>query len=175
MKGIDRTFFEIALYRCTLKVHGEDMETERKNYVGSFTKTDPDNMRLKELAERSFEDTRWYPWAYNDVIGWLSLYVDNDQPGVSTRADIKADFYRVTQKRILKRPRTKRLEFCGKAFQLMFDPSCPSAEIYSEVRAELERIRKEYRRTNRYLDLETIDEIGPLLNWRALLGFENVV
>ena len=78
-------------------------------------------------------------------------------------------------KRIAKRPNNGKVLFDLEGvgchdLECLFLQHESSAAIYDRVRGELVALIEREFPTGHYLDLEAFDTIGPVMNWRALLG-----
>lgn len=163
MSGPDHHFFEIGIYRCPIDQHTDELARDKQKYLEPLE-------RIKSVASESyanagdwFDREHWYPWRYNDVIGWLRLYRLGSQ--------IRGELWFVKAKQIT-RGLKKHFFYLGKAFELSFHPSQSEEDIRIEVLTELRRVAGERPIKGRYLDLECFLAASPMLRWRAILGFE---
>lgn len=163
MPGPDHHFFELGIYRCPIEQHTADLARDKQQYLAPLEKTKSVAPESYANAGHWFNREHWYPWRYNDVIGWLRLYQLGSQ--------IRGELWFVNAKRIV-RGAKKRFFYLGKAFELSFYPSQSENEIRTEVFEELKRVALERPIKGRYLDLECFLVAAPMLRWRALLGFE---
>ena len=95
MIGPQHFFFEIPIYRCTLDAHTEFIAREKDSYlryVGADPINTPDSYAS---ALASFERERWYPWRFNEVVGWIRLYRYGSQ--------IRGELWFVRSKRLVPR------------------------------------------------------------------------
>jgi len=85
-------FFEIPIYRCSKSVHTNFME-KRKNQINESI---PRNLYPESNMARVslFNDSEWYPWRYNEIVGYLNLYIFGSQ--------FRIDLWRVDKKRFNK-------------------------------------------------------------------------
>lgn len=95
------------------------------------------------------------PWIFNQIIGWLRLYV------IGT--SIKAEYYII---------KDKQFSCQGKAFELNPKNSDSSTNIYENIRNKIMKINSKRPFKGHYIDLEKFSYIGPYVNWRAILNFE---
>lgn len=152
-------FFEIPIYRCDPQTHENEMEKNRKKYV---------NEDSKDIAPHSFqnmqnffsEDIR-YDWRYNEIIGWLCLYILGTQ--------VRGDYYFVSAKKINKGILKKKFKIMYKAFELSLDKTLTSQEIFNEILSEIEYINLNVNPfKKRYFDIETFKVIGQFIDWKYL-------
>ena len=163
MVGFRECFFDIPIYRCTLDHHTQEQERAKQSALASLETIRLTHPDIYERAAQTYHEAHWYPWQYNETIGWLQLYPAGSQ--------LRADLWFARAKRIV--PGTKkRLYYYGKCMELWFHQAQTEEEIREAVIAELERIATTKPITGRYLHLECFRAIAPLLRWRALLGFE---
>lgn len=161
-------FFEIPIYRCPQEVHAREMEAEKRGWIPdaeSYREMAPDSHRSMELY---FEREVWYPWRYNEAVGWIAL--------CGGEGEVQGDLFFVVAKRIV-RPGTRRLRrrfrWVGNLFALRFSADCPSDEIFGEMVSQLEAIQKQKRYRKRHIDSEAFKQIGPFVDWRGLLGLDS--
>lgn len=163
MAGPDYHFFEIAIYRCRVETHTHEQERAKQKYMEFFEASRESAPSSYERASSWFDSEHWYPWQYNEVIGWLRLYTLGSQ--------IRGELWMAKAKRHVAGGR-RRFFYMGKAFELHTFPSQTDGEIQAEVMQELEQFSKEPSRRSRYLDLECFEVAAPAINWRKLVGFE---
>jgi hypothetical protein len=152
-------YFEIPIYRCNQDTHTKEMESQLKEYT---------NEEIKEVAPESYQHwinyfhrSMWYPWKFNEAIGWICLYIFGSQ--------IRGDYFLITSKRIGKGTRNKRFKFYGKAFEHSLPRNLSSSEIYQEITIALNMLKKNRPFKNRYLDLSSFETIGQFVDWVSLV------
>lgn len=163
MGGPDHHFFEIAIYRCSVETPTRQQELAREKYMKFFEATRASAPSSYESARSWFDNQHWYPWRYNEAIGWLRLYTLGSQ--------IRGELWMAKGKRHVAGGR-RQFFYVGKAFELHAFPSQTDKEILAEVMQELEHFAKEPSRKLRYLDLECFEVAAAAINWRKLVGFE---
>jgi hypothetical protein len=102
-------------------------------------------------------------WRYNQAIGWLRLFT-------SDHSHIRADYYWVKE-RITKNLKNKLFRYCfeEKTFQLDILPAMTSNDIYMSLNQRIEGLMRKEPFSKYYIDLELFQNIGPYIDWRALL------
>jgi hypothetical protein len=163
MSGPERYFFEIPIYRCPIDKHTREMERDKYNWARELRESENPVPECIASAQRHWENTQWYPWRYNEVVGWLRLYVMDRQ--------VRGELWYVRAKRLVPRPK-KPMFLAGEVFLTGFHPRQTDKDILSELRAELFDFQKSKRMKGRFLDLECFSCIAPSICWRRLLGFE---
>jgi len=161
----EKYFFDIPIYRCPIEKHTGEMEKEKQRLLDLGVQNGneiPESYASD--VKRYFHNWVWYPWRYNEIIGWIRLYVLKQQ--------IRGEYWFIRAKLIRKNSRRKGIYHSGKAFECDFHPDQPAAKIYEEICCELERLSNEEPFKGRYLDLEAFHNIGPFVNWRQLMGFD---
>ena len=164
----ERHFFEIAVYRCSPDSFHAKRERDTQEHLDWIARNGgpprdqfPDI--YKAAAERFVE--RYGTWRYNQIVGWVRLYVLGRQ--------VRGEIWFVDAKRIRQDMSKKNFRYYGKAFELSFLPGeDSSAEIYSQVCAALQELCKGRLLRGRYLDLEEFHNVGSFINWRKLIGLE---
>lgn len=159
----DTYFFDVPVYRCTNKKHSEEMAAEKfgltKQLADSgFTREQVPN--TFSSIENYFDRSLWYPWKYNDIIGWIRVFVCGRQ--------IRGEYWWVLSKRIIKRGK-KQFRYCGKAFESEDITSENSNQIFLLICELLTQLAKERPFKGRFIDIELLSAIGPYINWRDLV------
>src|SRR3954468_6324633 len=124
MARADQYFLDLPIYRLSLDQHTAELEAAKKKSLApleAHKKTAPESYKI---AERWFDQYDWYPWRYNEVIGWLRLYALGSQ--------IRGELWWVKAKRISRGMR-KSFFYVGKAFESSFRDGHSNAEIAGEV------------------------------------------
>lgn len=121
-----------------------------------------DNIRMQ--VEQHFWETYGGPWQYNQVIGWVRLYVLGSQ--------IRGDLWEMTGKRLHRKSRNQ-IRHLGKAFEISFTPDESSEQIRDKIEEELERIQNEWGKKKRILDLQCFRTIASCIDWRKLMDIRD--
>lgn len=165
----ERYFFEIAIYRTSREQFNKKYDSDLQLYLEQFQKLsgftrDPviDNTRIHD--KQYFWENYGGPWQYNQVIGWVRLYVLGSQ--------LRGDLWMMTGKRLHRKSRNQ-IRHVGKAFEIDFTPDESSAQIRSKLEQELERLQKEWCKKKRFLDLECFRCLAPCIDWRKLMGMKD--
>jgi len=99
-------------------------------------------------------------WRYNEIIGYIRLHFVGTQ--------VRGEYWRVGTKRIV---RTRKKVFEWRNWKLAPETDIPveadSAEIFRLVLEQVAQCRSELN--GRFVDTESLETLGPYLNWRALL------
>lgn len=157
---------DIPLYRCSAKQFAQDLRdavTAAKEdlRIRSLGVTEAQAPRVYGLMERHISD-EYGEWSYNQVIGWLRLWVAARQIG--------GQLFYVDKKRIDKVLRKKRFEGHGHVFVISVSPAETSSQVADRLFAALKDLSSDKRFTGRYLHLETLSNISPFLDWRQLVA-----
>ena len=67
----------IPIYRCTIEKHSSEMESAKKSIVKSCRAEE--NTEAKIIIENAFDRDTWYPWRYNEIVGWVSLEISGNK------------------------------------------------------------------------------------------------
>jgi len=149
-------FFEIPIYRCDNIKYSQEREIRYNKYFDQNGGKISD-LELNDLFQRLF----WQPWDYNEIVGWMRLFVLGDQ--------IRGEYYFVTSK-VRIALRKKRFEYYGKAFEESIYDDLTNHEIYNLILENLEEEKKVKPLKNRYLDLRAFDSIAKFVDWKALIA-----
>ncbi len=83
-------FFEIPIYHRSLSAHTSDMQAQEAKITKTVNK-DLYPESFKALYN-GFHAAIWYGWKYNEIVGYLNLYILGSQ--------FRADIWFITKKRI---------------------------------------------------------------------------
>jgi hypothetical protein len=160
-----RYFFDIPIYRCPIEKHTTEMDKEKQRLLNLGLQGWGELLEsYASRLEAFFDSSLWYPWRFNEIVGWVRLYALGSQ--------IRGEWWFVKARRIRKSKKKKLVYHSGKAFEHHFDPDTSRNDIYEAVCSELEQLCSEKPFRNRYMDLETFHNAGPFINWRQLISFD---
>ena len=102
----------------------------------------------------------WYSWKYNEIIGYLNLYILGSQ--------FRADVWMVKKCRHYAGITKKKFLYCGKAFEKQIPRGYTSSEIFKFMIDQLLYINsKDYKR--RHFDLRAFKAAGRFIDWNGLI------
>lgn len=157
----EKYIFSIPIYTCSEEEYERKRDVYfRKNLVKYSVRNDKQSLNLFESA---FYKYLWSPWKYNQVIGFIEIFVWGK--------DIRGELYFEESKRISIHSKKRRYELQGKAFEMGVYFVQQTDNIFKNLSAHLEYLKNEKPYKGRYIDLNRFYEIGPYINWRALLGY----
>ncbi len=159
-KTRERHLFDVPICRCNLDQHTEEMAQEKSKYIQSLKEHRETPPESSTNAEKWFDDNRWYPWRFNEIVGWIHLYLRGSQ--------VRGELY-FLRSESAGGDVNKRFYWVGRIFELHCHADDSSATIYNAICAELIRFQNEPQCKERYLDLEAFREMGPFINWRKLV------
>lgn len=150
-------FFEIPIYRCRQSAHTAMMKQEEEKIANpAYKDVAPESY---QNAYRFFHKSLWYGWRYNEVIGYLNLYIMGSQ--------FRGDSWMVKKARFNKGIVKKKFEYIGKEFEKEIPRDLDSAGIYSFMMEVLAGVQKrEFKK--RQFDLKTFKVIAPFVDWKTL-------
>jgi len=154
----DYFFFELPVYRCSEAEHSTETESAKRRYLKKFDR--PSVPQLHDDLVRLFYDLYGYPWRYNDVIGWIRLFVLGCQ--------LRGDLWWNHTKRQVRRGR-KKFIFAGKAFELNVLNVNDSAEIERLLFERLHSTNEDFVLKGRYIDISLLTNLSPYINWQSLI------
>ncbi len=108
-----------------------------------------------------FDDNKWYPREFNDVVGWIEVYALGNQ--------VRGIVWWVTAKSIRRTMRHRHFVREGDLFEISFCPDETVEEIRERVEEELRRILRLPRYRKRYIDINSFLELSRFIRWRELL------
>lgn len=158
-------FFDIPVYR----LKEEQYYAERDAYIQSTMYPSPmhkqfldRNPEHKIRNQAYFEKKFGGAWCYNEIIGWIELYLLGSQ--------IRGEFWQVDVKRIVRsRKKTFEWQTHKLAPEIEIPYKAKNTEIFDLINKYLLNCQKELK--NRYLDTGKFSILGPHIDWRSLLGF----
>jgi len=160
--GDEKLCFEVPIYRCSEDKYADEMAKEKARCLGPLNRLREKAPQSYATAERRFDENEWYPWPYNEAIGWIQISVHG--------TEIKGELYFVKAKKI-RRSISKRFHWTGEFFQIDVFPNDSSTKIYNTICAELDKFRSERPYRKRHVDTEAFRNIGPFVDWRRLVNF----
>jgi hypothetical protein len=158
--------FDIPIYR---KTKG-DFDLEIKSYAAKHEEWiishDPAQRPLDhEVRQRVYHRVvaeSGGPWQFNQVVGWLRLFVKGNTIGCHS--------WWVEAKRINRRMRKKRLylQTPSDILKARFRNES-SIEIFNKLLERIIKLSKDSTYKNRYIDLDVFKRVGPYIDWHKLL------
>ena len=150
----DSIFFEIPIYRCSIEKYSNEVKVDYQKFADEcYLMGEAD---IKEY----FYTKKWNPWKYNNVIGYLNLYILGNQ--------FRADLWKVAKERYNKGITKKEFKYFDKTLQATIPRDLNSIEILEFIKHKLEDLnQKEFK--NRYFDLEAFTAIATFVNWKELI------
>lgn len=158
----DHYFFDIPIYRCSPDQHESWLAEEKRENLQPFEETRDTAPESLVIAKQWFDEWHWYPWRYNETVGWLRLY--------ALGAQIRADLWYVKAKRVVRETR-KRIFFVGKEFEISFRLTDPDTEIGIAVLKRLHDLKRQSLFRKRFIELECFEVVARHLKWNELLNF----
>jgi len=128
-----------------------------RRYLGRVS--DEMSERLLRISESHFWETYGGPWRFNQVVGWVRLFVLGTQ--------IRGDLWMANAKR-LTRAGQRRFRFSGKAFEMSCYEDMASEQIRAEVEERLRSCVRDPRSGRLHIDLECFRVASQFLDWRSL-------
>ena len=151
-------FFEIPIYRITKLNFSQEMdstlEKHYRNYPGDRIGEHFQN--YKNVINRNHK----YPWKYNEIIGYLNLYIYGSQ--------LRIDYWLVSNQRINKGIRKKKFYYNFKAFEATISKNMISIEIFEWILNQLKILQNDRRFKKRYFDIAAFEVVGKYIDWKTL-------
>jgi hypothetical protein len=154
--------FDIPIYRCSLEQHKLELEREKEKFVSIATGDSPEMERLRKNLSILYDDTKWYMWKYNEIIGWINLH--------SVGHLIKGDIYLTDKSKKITRRGKKTFINSRIAFDIPIYGRDTSEVIFSKVLERLRSLPKTYQSLRkRYIDLTKFENAGRFIDWYSLV------
>jgi hypothetical protein len=157
--------FEIPVYRCAKEAYYTEMHAKTVEHMEALQSKTGITREIAPDSFRSNEEFFWArfggPWDFNEVVGWVRLYAEPSSIG--------AQLWWVN-KRIQRRMRKVfRLTSESNILGTDFSPKDDSRTIFTKTLAQIESLGTQKPLKGRHLDLRAFRDIGPFVDWRALL------
>jgi len=153
-------FFEIPVYRCDQKAHHKELKLLDSKFINQVN--GPISPEKKKSLLETYQYHIHYTWSYNEVIGWICLYIMGHQ--------VRGDYYFDSAKRMNKGIRKKKYKYYGKAFEKTMNRNMNSNEIYDSILEVFKFLEKDVRKLkNRYIDLDKFKVVGKFIDWKKLM------
>ncbi|MEK4006399.1 hypothetical protein [Paenibacillus sp. FSL H3-0333] len=151
MRG-NHQIFEIPVYRISRSAFKKETDTIIDKVIW--------DKEIGDGCKRELYKIYKYPYLYNEVTGWIRVFIDSIQ--------IRGEYYFI-QSRNVRRGFKKDYRYVGKAFEMGVFKDEDSPEIYSNVLKRLKSLASEPPFTRRVIDLESFENLGQYINWRKLI------
>ena len=152
---MEKEILSIPIYRCDSKQHSKEMKNAKKKYWESCFKYGDKDFIEKMSIE--FDKGKWFPWQYNEVVGWLQINLNNSK--------LIAELWFV-ENRISKQLRNKRILCQGKAFECFLHGVNENSRIVEIIYSSLiDWIKTSNRIKKRYIDVEDVRFKMSLIDW----------
>lgn len=115
--------------------------------------------RWREASGRDKWEELGGPWQFNQIVGWIRVYVGWRGLG--------GHLWMAKGKRLQRKTRRRfRLESIGNCLPGVCTDAVSSRVVYENLLTELQAMGKDIKR---HLDLSVFERIGPYVDWRKLL------
>ena len=158
--------FDIPIYRCSINKHTAELENDKRKHLQSLVDIHGPEVKKSQSYKwwgDYFDREKWYPWRYNEIVGWIRIYLLGRQ--------IRGELWFISSKVIRKGLKNKAYYYRGKEFELTVFQTMSSADIYQMLLDQLEILKDCWSKKKRFLDTELLEEIGPFLDWHNFLDF----
>jgi hypothetical protein len=156
---------EIGMYRCTQQQHTDRMRGAEARLVAQAGGSEP----VAKMLRAHFSEHDWVPWFYNEVVGWVRVFVYPRQRHSSPI--VSGEYFAVDAKRLSASLKHKRFLWAGEAFAVVIEHERGTA-IFDRVTREIESWRTSRSIRKLTLDLAVWRNIGQVVNWDRLLNID---
>ena len=150
-------FFEIPIYRTSIQNYNSELKNLREKKYEEFpgSKEGHHFENFKQLIE----DNYFYEWNYNEIIGFLNLYIFGDQ--------LRINCWLTSNKRNNKGIRKKRFVFRGKFLEVKIINTKSNHEIFEGILNELKELNiRKFKKM--HFDLRAFKVVGRFVDWKTL-------
>jgi len=156
---MEHEILDIPIYRCSSQTHEKEMSEEKRKLI-EFCKVE-EGTDSYSIISQSFDRDKWYPWRYNEIIGWIQIILN--------RSKLIGELWFV-KNRISRKLKSKRFFYQGKAFECFLQNYKDNTEIAKHVFNSL----KEYylgsiNGKKRYIDLEDVEFKLTMIDWQLAI------
>lgn len=165
--------FDVPIYRTTKASYNEDQKLYINESLYDHLELSRSEMDAyyKEYPHSKIRNENCYwrqyggPWRFNDIIGYVQLYLKGSQ--------VHGQLWYIDAKRIVRKPRHKILvcKNAGLGFGIPVGIPIESSnsEIFSRIMKYLDSVRPLPKFKNRFIDSSLLETIGPYVDWRSLI------
>lgn len=157
---MEKYLIDIPIYRCTIEKHAKELDeakTKRLQYLIDLHGVAVKNSNAYENIGNDFDRRAWFPWRFNEIIGWIRIYALGNQ--------IRGELWFTNAKRIRRDLNNKKIFYIGKAFEITISERQLSEDIFNTIYEELILQEKKPPIKGRYLDKDLFLRTGELINW----------
>lgn len=145
----------IPIYRCAIEHHSSEMEDDKKRLVKSCRAEE--DSELKRIIENSFDRDTWYPWRYNEIVGWVRLELSGNK--------LTGELWYVKNK-VSRKLIKKRYYYQGKAFEVFLNHINSQSEIAEAVfHSFIEWWKTSMYFKQRYIDINELRTGLSFIDW----------
>jgi hypothetical protein len=160
VRKVDWVFAEIPVYRCHPGAHEDWVQKERLRWQAPAAVIAGEGSESFRSATNYFDAKIWYPWRYNELIGFIRLYVCGSQ--------VRGQLWERRAKRQARFPRQPF--YCvGDLFQRDISFLQTNESIASALIAALRACGRERGLRGRYIDVEPFRRMAEHIDWRRLV------
>lgn len=156
-----KNLFDIPIYRISFEKREKELEREKEKYFQLYKENDQLNYWTREKTDKYFNTTKLRSWKYNEIIWYIMVYID--------WISVYGESYLMLAKRIGKYPKQKNIQFNGKAFDIKIEKRT-NDKILQEILNEIKEQTKDFKKKDRYLDLEWLKNIGKYVNREKIIS-----
>jgi hypothetical protein len=165
----DKYVFEVGIYRQTEAAFEAKFERDLAKHIAEIEAAPmpspvPPSSELQEKMKFAFRHKYPCPWRYNELVGFIRVYVLDDQ--------IRGEKWVIDSMEHGKRydRRAKKVFRCRHdAFTMLIFEHQDNEALGREIRRHLIEAGKEVRE-GAFADTEAFDNLSPFIDWRGLIG-----
>ncbi|WP_278034125.1 hypothetical protein [Flavobacterium nitratireducens] len=164
---MENHFFELPVYRCSEVIYSKELDKLQKRIdlqVPYLKGQEKETEVIKTDLFYRFS----HGYAYNEVIGWIQLYVLGNQIRGKYFFEVNPYDKRKIKKRFDKCIRKKQFELIGKAFECSIYDDI-SDKIYLKIINQINNLTKEKPFVGKIIDTSKLEKISMFVDWKKLL------
>ncbi len=165
-----KIFFDVPVYRLTKgKYESEQCAFIQRGMSADGDRNVQEMYRRHPDIKRQTENHLWKVyggnWLFNEIIGFIRLFFLSEQ--------IRGEYFHVEAKKVV---RTRRKVFGPLGIEITAPRGIPqkssNREIFGHIRDFLSYAQKENELKKHHIDTSVLENVGPHIDWNALLEEE---
>jgi hypothetical protein len=164
----DYYIFDIPIYRTTSRKFYSEIDVINEKMINKILSISPNMTKLPPDDEMRIKDhiiqANCGPWQFNQIIGWLRLYIEGSGIGCHFWWVQVKKIYRCIHKKLF------RMVTLSDGLGLHLTHHETSDEIYAKLCDRLNSLAREKDNRKYHFDFEVFQRIGPFIDWKSLLS-----
>lgn len=163
--------FDVPIYRTAKEIYNKDQKLYIEECLYNHSELSVSEMKnyYREYPDKKIRNSDYYwrkyggPWRYNDIIGYIRLYLDGYV--------VQGQLWYIDVKRVVRKPRHKIL-FCQNTrfgSPVGIPTQSSNREIFNLIKKYLDSVLGCPWFKNRFVDTSLLYTLGPYVDWKTLI------